>query len=412
MILSSRDEGGTWETRHLKRDGEVLLNVSFVDEMTGYAAGTGGLFLSTNDGGKTWKRNQLSGTVRIFSFADMHNGLAIVSDAGPKAGLPAGTSIFEGSVQMTHDGGEHWQSIALSDELRPYTEVLAVAAIDSSHYLMLRRQPNVEDAFVITNDAGKSWKLVHMQNDASNRVLARTVFVHGGEYWAFGMELVHREKGGGYGVPLTIHSRDGETWTHGVRGPNEFGACNPQGCYLWDGVVEVLYGEHEQFWSMPQDGSLSDKWAIAGHGACTIKGTLKCSSVALTDRLPARPEKKGIIFISTGSKQIAPGCLECPIAPIVPDKPGSSIQKVNASVTVRRDGSVADSSVDSASKRISKLVEDQLSAWLFEPAHNGESTTETKKRFSMLLMCSGVPGNPDSDRCSLHSLDEFSRPGR
>jgi hypothetical protein len=38
------------------------------------------------------------------------------------------------------------------------------------------------------------------------------VFVHEGEYWAFGHELVHREKGGGYGVPLTLHSKDGETW--------------------------------------------------------------------------------------------------------------------------------------------------------------------------------------------------------
>lgn len=415
MILSSRDGGVSWETRHQNRDGEVLLNVSFVDEETGYAAGTGGLLLSTGDGGRTWKRHQAPATVSTFSFADAKNGIAIFNDTGhePIAGLAAGTLIFEGSVKITHDGGEHWESIPAlnADELRPYTDVLSVAALDSSHYLMLRRQPNVEDAMVITKDAGKSWKLVHMQNDASNRVLARTVFVHGGEYWAFGMELIHREKGGGYGVPLKIHSRDGETWTHGARGPNEFGACTSQGCYLWDGVVEVLYGEHEQFWSMPQDGSLNNKWAITGSTACTINGDLKCAFAALTDAPQPRPETRGVIYISVSDKQMAPGCLECKVEPIVPDKPGTrSIAKVSASLTVRRDGSVADVSVDAPSRRISKIVEDQLAAWLFEPAHNGGGTTETRKNFSMLLMCSGIPGNPETDRCSLHSSDEFSRP--
>ena len=59
-----------------------------------------------------------------------------------------------------------------------------MTALDNTHFLMLRRQPNVEDAFVVTNDGGKFWKVVHMQNDASNRVMARTVFNHQGEYWA------------------------------------------------------------------------------------------------------------------------------------------------------------------------------------------------------------------------------------
>ena|SRR6266566_265082 len=38
MILTSRDGGATWETKHQNHDGEVLLNISFVDEKTGCAA--------------------------------------------------------------------------------------------------------------------------------------------------------------------------------------------------------------------------------------------------------------------------------------------------------------------------------------------------------------------------------------
>jgi hypothetical protein len=281
--------------------------------------------------------------------------------------------------------------------------------LDSARYLMLRRQPNVEDAFVVTKDGGKSWKLVHMQNDASNRVMARTVFIHQGEYWGFGHELVHREKGGGYGVPLTIHSKDGETWAHGVRGPNEFGACTAQGCYMWDGAVEVLYGEHEQFWALPQDGSLSDKWAIVGNMACTVNGTLKCSTAAVTDK--PQPRAEGTIYTSASNAHFADGCLDCSVEPIVPDSPGSrSMSRVQASVTVHRDGSVANVSVSGPSKRVSGIIVEQLSRWLFEPAHNGGGTIEAKKDVSMLLMCAGLPGQPETDRCTLHSSDEFSKP--
>jgi hypothetical protein len=50
----------------------------------------------------------------------------------------------------------------------------------------------------------------------------------------------------------------------------------------------------------------------------------------------------------------------------------------------------------------------QLSKWLFEPEHKGSDTVETKKDVSLLLMCSGFPGRPETNRCTLHGPDEFS----
>ena len=52
-VMVSRDGGATWQQKHLKRDGETLLNIAFVDERVGYAAGTGGLLLSTLLSSKT-----------------------------------------------------------------------------------------------------------------------------------------------------------------------------------------------------------------------------------------------------------------------------------------------------------------------------------------------------------------------
>jgi photosystem II stability/assembly factor-like uncharacterized protein len=38
----------------------VLLNIVFVDAMAGHAADTGGLLLSTKDGGQTWAPRDLT----------------------------------------------------------------------------------------------------------------------------------------------------------------------------------------------------------------------------------------------------------------------------------------------------------------------------------------------------------------
>jgi len=415
MILGSKDGGATWEIKHQNRDGEVLLDISFVSDKVGHAAGTGGLMLATDDGGETWKSHIAPGVVRGFSFADAMNGIAAV-DEGHSRGRVASSDQavpIEGAVEITHDGGEHWESIAAvnSEELRPFVQTLSIAALDSSHFLMIRRQPEVEDVFVVTRDGGKSWKIVHPQNDATNRVLPRMVFVHQGEYWAFGVELVHREKAGGYSVPLVLHSKDGEAWAHGVAGPKDLSSCNSQGCYIWDGAVESLYG-HEQFWVLPQDGSLSGKWATAGSAGCTIAGsTLKCALARVTEKPIDQPEVPGgIIHLNAHNDYFADGCLECHVDGIVPDHAGPpSMQKVHASIAVRRDGTVASVSVDyPPSKRMSDDISRQLSNWLFEPTHKGPHTVETKKDVSLLLMCAGFPGRPETNRCTIFRSDESS----
>jgi photosystem II stability/assembly factor-like uncharacterized protein len=415
-ISSSKDGGTTWETKHQNLDGEILFDIAFVNDEVGHAAGTGGILLATDDGGQTWKRHVVPGALRLFSFANAMNGIAVVAD--PTANLKISSSDqarpVEGVVKLTKNGGESWEDVSAlnSGELRPFAQTLSVAALDDSRFLMLRRQPEVEDIFVITKDGGRSWRSVHPQNDASDRALPRMVFVHEGEYWAFGHELVHREKGGGYGVPLILHSKDGETWLHGVAGSKEFDSCNSQGCYMWDGVVEILYKDHEQFWALPQDGSLGQNWAIAGGTGCTIRDdTLKCSPAHVTQQPLDRPEEPGgIISIAFNNRYIVDGCLDCRVEPIISDSAGRpSIHPVRALIKVRRNGTVANVSVTyPASKRMNDEISSQLSKWLFEPRRDGSRTVETLKDVALVLMCSGFPGRPETNRCTLHSSNEFS----
>jgi hypothetical protein len=161
-----------------------------------------------------------------------------------------------------------------------------VAALDASHYLVGVRQPEVAVGYAVTTDVGRTWNLVSLEN-----VYATKVFVHAGEYWAFGIEYLDRQNHGGYGAPVSLHSKDGETWIHGARGPYEFPSCNAQGCYLWDGVVEDLYGARERFWVMPQDEILTRTWAIARNRACTLGANLMCAPAAETEHVPERPAR-------------------------------------------------------------------------------------------------------------------------
>jgi len=390
MIASSSDGGSTWSVQHQDPDGATLLDIQFVTREVGHAAGTKGRLLSTVDGGKTWEVHNATDSVWAFSFSDAHNGIAVIGgdgDLGP--GRSTQPLPMDGAVKLTHDGGDHWEDIpALSgDELRPYTMTLAIAALDTSNYLMIRRQPAIEDVFLVTHDAGRSWHAVHQRDDTTNREFARWVFVHGGEYWAFGLELVHRDTRGGYSVPLTLHSKNGDAWVHGTSGPKEFGNCNPQGCYMWDGAVESLFGEHEQYFALPQDGTMTGAWALTQNRACTIGEFLECGPATITEQPQARSNR------ATGSPQpvqagttrtpspafrvgLPEGCVQCNLDPIPWKLQQRSVLWVVAKLQVGPGGEVKDVALSQQLGLLGPSISQQLSHWRFNSSPDGSEATK------------------------------------
>jgi hypothetical protein len=89
MILSSKDNGVTCETTHQNSDGEVLLGISFVDEKVGYATGTGGLLLSTVDGGVPLTMHSKDGETWIHG----NRGLQIFLDFARDNDILTATSL-------------------------------------------------------------------------------------------------------------------------------------------------------------------------------------------------------------------------------------------------------------------------------------------------------------------------------
>lgn len=265
---------------------------------------------------------------------------------------------------------------------------------------MILNEGSIEDAFVVTQDAGRSWKMIHQRNDATNREFAKRVFVHDGEYWAFGKQLLNRQSGGGGMASMTRHSKDGENWTPGISLASDMGGCNAQGCYLADGVVEILYGPKEQYWNLPQDGSLNNTWAIAGNRACTIDTTIECGPAVVSEK--SQPPHRTLRKPKTTTLPFAAGCIACGVTTIRLD-PGRNWQgRVVVSFRIDQDGAVTDLSEDGALEGpLGALIEEQVKHWRFSPPPASATVTPQQKHVPIDVRCVDAPDVPTMDGCKL-----------
>ena len=386
MIAKSEDGGQTWQVKHQNADGEILLHIGFVGEKTGYAAGTSGLLLWTKDSGETWtSRKAGSETILDISFADDMHGIRHTRSA----------------AEITSDGGATWTPVSTlksNEELARFTTIWAVAALDANHSAILLKQgPYSDQIFLLTRDGGKNWKPIYLPS-----VGVRSLVVHNGEYWAFGHEVVDRDKPGEeYGVPLVLHSADGVNWQRGARTSNEYSDCNAQGCILWDGAIVDLYGGKPLFWSLPADGSLTPKWAAAGGIVCSVGTALKCASAKPSGAPPRRHELDRAVSLSFNSQADVPGCLICRLDsfPVSRKFVGRGILFVN--FIVRKDGTVGDVRVMLApAKEIETAVAGAIESWVFQPPRRNGAPVEMKRNFELSVMCFAFPSH-DEGTCTL-----------
>lgn len=402
-IAISTNGGETWQIQHQKQNGEVLLKIAFVDANVGHAAGTSGLLLSTNDGGKSWSPHTAVATIKDFSFADSLNGIANIN----------------GTVKITTDGGDHWEDVQFlqtDEKLKKYSDVQSLAALSPTHYAVALHQhvSGGQDILASTIDGGKRWTATNLEN-----TVASSLFVRDGEYWNFGIEYLGREhnSGGGYSVPVTLHSTDGEHWQHGLREVNESRGCTVQGCFQPYGVIEVVYGPTEKIWSLPQDLPTTPKWAIASGRVCTIDHSLRCGSAIASD-VPQSPpdDAPSDMFNVEYSKPFIEGCLECKMTMIAPDKAWAGhagrLPGATAEIKVNRNGSVGGVAMQGIpSKTVSDAIARQITQWLLAPAHESGLTVPAKRKVALELLCfPDFPGHPGSGNCSVRTVGMDAQP--
>ena len=362
-IAVSDDGGAQWQLKHQAQDGNLLLNIQFVNAKFGYAAGTGGLILTTEDGGETWVAHSgPNATVLQISFADSEHGLIRIPDA----------------LEFTADGGKSWSPVIVThdpDTLKTFPYTYSMAAIDADHMAVMLKQGAAQyepQTFLVTDDAGKSWQTIDVPN-----VTLYSFLPLQGKYWAVGTEVVGKNHpGGGHAVPVALYSTDGVNWTHSTNdlsacGPEMCVACTPQGCLSSNGTVTDFFGQGTTYRTFPSEPKLTTKWAATDSTMCFLGSTMLCSALAAAEK-PATGETPVPAVVAPGPLGIAPSagphCIFCGLDRILVDPKAQGIFAIGLSVDVARDGTVTSvQAVGAPTPQVKSRIEQQVQQWLFEP---------------------------------------------
>lgn len=384
MIAKSDDGGRTWQLKHRKADGELLLSIAFAGGLYGFASDSNGAFLRTTDGGETWTSSSLgSATINTIAFANSRNGML-------QTGL---------TVQMTDDSGVHWSPVTgfeTDPSKKDYFEVLSFAGLDPSRAAIALHQKEGENFFFVTQDAGKTWKTIHLDN-----IFAGTLFSRNSEYWAFGIEYLEREKSGGYSAPVALHSSDGISWSHGTRSPNEFTSCTSQGCILYDGAIVNLYAEKPTYIVVPADETLQSSWALAKGNVCVAGIRLKCTPAEIKDTPPPRPYISRPISTVVNETRLFDDCILCSSGAFAVPNTLRFRGVVDVGLDIAKDGTVGHVEVRKAPTiQVETEIQNIIGAWLFVPPRVNGIPVGKNHRFTFDLGCFAFPGN-DQGTCTM-----------
>lgn len=146
-IIKSVDSGVTWEYKDMSAFASALVEILFVDEMTGYAAGNdslGAVILKTTDGGGTWESIYHSD----FPGEYVWKLQVLFSDPNVILGSVEGVAPFPGKFIKSVDNGNTWVTKAA-----PETIIQAMGFITPDHGWM----GGHTTGFYETTDAGNTW---------------------------------------------------------------------------------------------------------------------------------------------------------------------------------------------------------------------------------------------------------------
>jgi hypothetical protein len=362
-IAVSPDAGAHWQLKHQTQDGNLLLNIQFANDRFGYAAGTGGLILTTENGGESWiPHSARTATVLQVSFSDPLHGLIRTPEA----------------LLFTADGGSTWSIVSAGDDaeiLKTFPYTYSLVALDAEHMAVMLKQGSAQyepQAFLATGDGGKSWRVVNIPNVTLYSFLRAQ-----GTYWAIGTEVVHKDKpGGGYAVPVALYSSDGVLWTHSISDLSACKmemcvACTSRGCLSANGTITNVFAEKPTYWAFPSTSKLTPKWAATESAMCFVGSSLQCTPIAsVTTPGPAGdPVPANVAPAPLGTKPLqGPHCINCEFDHFLVDQKAQGIFTIKLSLDIARNGTVTAAAADgSPTPEIKSRIEQQAQQWIFEP---------------------------------------------
>ena len=119
-----------------------LFTIRFADEEQGYISGLGGVVLRSEDGGRTWRYEEIGRKMALFSVAPFTDDRAIV--VGEK-----------GLIRVSSDGGRSWQELAGFPEIFTFMRDIVFTRDGSVGYIVGQR-----GLVLRSTDRGQTWNQV------------------------------------------------------------------------------------------------------------------------------------------------------------------------------------------------------------------------------------------------------------
>ncbi|HTR25702.1 MAG TPA: hypothetical protein VMI10_17125 [Terriglobales bacterium] len=369
-IAVSSDDGQNWDVKHGTPDGNSLLTIDFVNESFGYATGTGGVFLTTEDGGKTWLlRSPGKDTILQASFSDPQHGIIRTLS----------------SLLFTADGGQHFSVVSdgqNADEIKHFPYTFALVALDSSHMGIMMKEGAAQyegQRFLVSSDSGKTWRITLIPDSTIYSFLRV-----GGQYWAVGTQVIGKDKpGGGHAVASAFYSSDGEKWSHANSDVSACQlhmcvACNKEGCFSSNGTITNPFHEKTTYSEFQPNAALSSKWSRSNSAICFVGSSLQCGNLKQVDEAKNSEGPPSPVAISPGplgaTATAGPQCILCQMDRILIGKGAQGAFTIKLTITIAKNGTVTHVESDGApTSEIKSRIEQQAQQWLFEPyLKNGE----------------------------------------
>jgi hypothetical protein len=369
-IAVSADDGRNWEVKHRTPNGNSLLNIDFVNDSFGYATGTGGSFLTTEDGGKTWLSRPIGkDTILQASFSDSQHGVIRTPS----------------SLLFTTDGGQHASVVSDGqnvDDIKHFPYTFALVALDPAHMGIMMKQGSAQyegQRFLVTSDSGKTWSMTLIPDSTIYSFLRVRE-----QYWTVGTQVIGKDKpGGGHAVPVVFYSPDGVKWTQASSDVSACKlemcvACKKEGCLSSNGMIANVFQEKTTYSEFQSNAALTSKWARSSSTICFVGSGLQCASLKEADQaknpegapnpVAVSPNPLGAAF-ATG-----PQCIVCSVDRMLIDKEAQGAFTIKLTITIAKNGLVTSVESEGApTPEIKSRIEQQAQQWLFEPyLKNGE----------------------------------------
>ena len=191
VVLHTADGGKTW-TRQNSGTALSLEALFFRDVLDGWAVGWSGTVLHTTDGGKSWKAVKDTGA----SWS-----LSAVYFLDAKVGFISG---FAGQLFGTKDGGATWERKKV-----PVSGWLTSMASDSANRLWITH----DDGFLISENAGESWKL----QPAETKLFINKLLRNTSSIWALGPFGLLKQQGSGMQFKRILNPLSGDADQQGTQ---------------------------------------------------------------------------------------------------------------------------------------------------------------------------------------------------